>query len=68
MSLVYQASNYPDMETITPYKDDGNGVDVNALTLESFQSWITGYKYDNKTKIANYREALKLSAIISAKN
>ena len=68
MSLVYQASNYPDMETITPYKDGGNGVDINALTLECFQSWITGYKYDNKTKIANYHEALKLSAIISVKN
>jgi curved DNA-binding protein CbpA len=44
MSLVYDKSSYPDIDVITPIKDNDDGVNVRAVNLQEVKSWICGYK------------------------
>lgn len=50
LSLVYNASNYPDLENIRPYVD-GNS-DIRALNLHMVRGWL--WKYKSKTVLGTY--------------
>ena len=68
LSLVYTNENYPDINTIAPYSDDNNGVDVNVVNLKEIISRGTDYKQNNRYKVATYKNALLLNAKVSIIN
>ncbi len=68
LSLVYNKENYPDIDSIAPYSDDDEGVDVCVVDLTEVISKIIGYKRSQKYKIATYKTALKLNAKVSLVN
>lgn len=68
LSLVYTKDNYPDIDTIIPYVDDDNGVDVKVVNLKEIISMFAKYKNNNVYKVTTYKNALKLNAKVSLIN
>ena len=62
LSGVYSKENYPDLETITPYKDGEELVNLRALNLKEVKAWFAGYKVENGIKAVSYGSAVRLCA------
>ena len=68
LSMVYTKDNYPDVDAMVPITNNDDGVDVEVVNLKEVMSWIVGYKQKNKYKVASYKEAIKLNAMVALVN
>lgn len=68
LSLVYSKENYPDLETMAPFKDGQESINLRALNLWEVRAWIAGYKSGRQFKTANYATALRLNAKVAIVN
>lgn len=68
LSLVYTKDNYPDVDAMTPFKDQGEGINLRATNLKSVKAWFGAYKISSEIKIVTYPEALRLSGKIALLN
>ena len=68
MSLVYDKSSYPDIDVITPIKDNDDGVNVRAVNLQEVKSWICGYKTNKIFKVATFNNVLRINIITAVIN
>lgn len=68
LSLVYNKDNYPDIDTMIPYSEGNEGVDIAVVDLTEVISKISNYKRQQKYKIATYTSAIKLNAEVAAIN
>lgn len=62
LSGVYTKENYPDLETITPYKDGDELVNLRALSVKTVKAWFAGYKVETGIKAVSYGTAVRSCA------
>ncbi len=65
LSLVYYKENYPDTDSMTPFVDEQEGVNIRAVKLEMIKAWFSGYKISSDTQIVNYTKAIRLNFLIA---
>ncbi len=68
LSLVYGKENYPDIESMTIFQDDGDGVRIRVLNLFSVRSWFSGYKISQHHAISKESSAFSKTAKNAALN
>ncbi len=62
LSQVYGKENYPDIESMTLFKDGDEGVAVRAVNLHEVRAWFAGYRSGSSFTAAAYPRALRLTA------
>lgn len=68
LSSVYSEYDYPNLENITPYEDNYEGVKITVVKLSEVKSWLIGYQHECKKNILTLSNALKSSVKISLIN
>ena len=62
LSQVYGKENYPDIESMTLFKDGDEGVAVRAVNLHEVRAWFAGCRSGSRFTTAAYPHALRLTA------
>ncbi len=68
MSMVYDKNSYPDIDVITPIKDNDDGVNIRAVNLQEVRSWVVGYNTKKIFKVAVFNNALRINIVTSIIN
>ncbi len=68
LSLVYSKENYPDLEVITPFKDNDEGVNLRAVDLSENCGWFVGCRSKHRSEALSYGGALRLNAKVALIN